>query len=302
MVSPLFISANRRLLLLLSSALVSWPSAYSVSSAAETRDLRQPPRNSTVSAVSAGEPGIIDSVFHSRWAEGAGEYVLDAQGRIRQTQAPTRDDVDVKPAGQTASASRSIEHSQIDFASANNGLPGDAECGPSPLNSEEIARLVAEAASRYGVDRDFALAVAMSESRLDDSRNSPKGARGPMQLMPSTAAHLGVSDICDPAENIDGGVRLLRDLFATYRNPLIVAAAYNAGEARILQYDGVPPFPETVRFVADVINRQLKLPALGRQAGSGIAANPADTGKAPPLIGANSTGKPRQWVGGVLQF
>ncbi|WP_084636734.1 lytic transglycosylase domain-containing protein [Mesorhizobium sp. WSM3626] len=302
MASPLSRLANRRLLLLLTSAVLGWPSAFSSTRAAENHELRQPPQNQPVFSASAGESSAIDSIFRARWADAAGEYVLDADGRIRQPQGPDSNGLEVSPPGETASAWRLADPSQFDYTSTDNGFPGSSECGPSPLNPEDIARLIAQAASRYGVDGDFAIAVAMAESRLDSSRNSPKGARGPMQLMPATAARLGVGDVCDPADNIDGGVRLLRDLFATYRNPLIVAAAYNAGEARIHQYGGVPPFPETVRFVAEVINRQLKLPDLERQTSTGTAADPGVVGKAPSLIGTNSPGKPRRWVGGVLQF
>lgn len=119
--------------------------------------------------------------------------------------------------------------------------------------------------------------------------------------MPSSAHELGVTDICDPAQNIDGGVRLLRSLLDTYRNPLIAAAAYNAGQANVQKYGGIPPFPETVRFVAEVINRQLGLPApatAGTHAGAGAVNSDDDHGASTiPL-----DGKPRQFVRGVLQF
>ena len=94
--------------------------------------------------------------------------------------------------------------SRDDRLNMNRNSPA---CPPSPLLPDEIARLVALAADRHGVDAEFAEAIAWTESRFDQVRNSPKGARGPMQLMPGTASGLGVRDICDPAENIDGGVR-----------------------------------------------------------------------------------------------
>jgi soluble lytic murein transglycosylase-like protein len=122
-----------------------------------------------------------------------------------------------------------------------------------------------------------------------------------MQLMPSTADDLGVSDVCDPAQNIDGGVRLLRSLLDTYRNPLIAAAAYNAGEANVRRYGGIPPFPETVRFVAEVINRELGLPAPmtgGTKARPPTGATDGDVLASPTPIGGTS----RQWVRGVMQF
>ena len=122
-----------------------------------------------------------------------------------------------------------------------------------------------------------------------------------MQLLPSTAAFLGVADICDPVDNIDGGVRFLRSLFETYRNPLIVAAAYNAGEASVQKYGGVPPFPETVRFVAEVVNRQLNLPTPAlRDGGRQVPSYPSDDDNA--ATGVLATGEASRWVGGVMQF
>ncbi len=119
--------------------------------------------------------------------------------------------------------------------------------------------------------------------------------------MPSTAAFLGVADICDPAENIDGGVRFLKSLFETYRNPLIVAAAYNAGEANVQKYGGVPPFPETVRFVAEVVNRQLGLQLPGpKDGGRKVSSHPNIDDD--PKTGVLATGEARRWVGGVMHF
>ncbi|PLU83783.1 lytic transglycosylase, partial [Sinorhizobium medicae] len=86
------------------------------------------------------------------------------------------------------------------------------ECGPSPLDPEEVKSLVVQTARKYRVDEVFATAIAWAESGFDQSRNSPKGARGPMQLMPATAARFGVTDICDPTQNIEGGMKYLRFL------------------------------------------------------------------------------------------
>ncbi len=133
------------------------------------------------------------------------------------------------------------------------------ECGPSPLSPAEIEALVGATAVAYAIDVRFAKAIAWVESRFDQVRNSPKGARGPMQLMPSTAAALGVQDPCDPRSNIDGGVRHLKALIAEFQNPLLAAAAYNAGSRAVYDNGGMPPYGETVRYVATVINHQLGL-------------------------------------------
>jgi hypothetical protein len=103
-----------------------------------------------------------------------------------------------------------------------------------------------------------------------------------MQLEPETAKHYGV-DICDPADNVRGGVRFLRDLHSRYRNPLFILAAYNAGEKALLAHGGVPPYPETVRFVAAVVNDFYDWPKIsgktGDEHGPPAAAQPQETAK-----------------------
>jgi hypothetical protein len=174
-------------------------------------------------------------------------------------------------------------------------------CGPSHYTTAEIALLVRAAADRHGVDPDFAVAVAWTESRLDQGRNSPRGARGPMQLMPQTAVRFDVADICDSVANIDGGVRYLRTLLDEFKNPLLAAAAYNAGEQAIYDSNGVPAYPETVRYVASVINHELgvALPAKPRAGRRHIPlSTTAAASPSSDVIGA----RPGTFVAGVLQI
>ncbi|PYU87056.1 MAG: lytic transglycosylase domain-containing protein [Acidobacteria bacterium] len=113
--------------------------------------------------------------------------------------------------------------------------------------------LVEAAAARYNVDADLITSVIAVESNFDPKALSPKNARGLMQLLPETAARLGVQDIYDPQENIDAGTRYLRELLEKYNNNLTMAlAAYNAGPDRVEQYRRVPPFPETLSYVRRV--------------------------------------------------
>lgn len=121
---------------------------------------------------------------------------------------------------------------------------------PSPFEAEALARKVA---TEETVDPNLVAAVARAESHFRMDQVSPKGAVGLMQLMPATAKRFGV-DACDAADNVRGGVRFLRALQERYRNPMHVLAAYNAGEDAVEQHRGVPPFPETVRYVAAVLN------------------------------------------------
>lgn len=118
-----------------------------------------------------------------------------------------------------------------------------------------IEGLVKTAAQKYGVDSKLAIAVAVAESGLQPQAVSSAGAVGVMQLMPETAQGLGVSNIYDPRENIDGGVRYLKELLNTFNGDVSKAvAAYNAGPAAVKRYGGVPPYAETREYVSKVLS------------------------------------------------
>lgn len=121
---------------------------------------------------------------------------------------------------------------------------------PMDLNS-----IVNAASTRSQVDADFIASVIRAESGNNPRAVSRKGAQGLMQLMPGTASKLGVKNSFDPTENVDGGVRYLRELLLLYNNDMVKAlAAYNAGPQRVQQYKGVPPYHETHAYVTRVIN------------------------------------------------
>jgi hypothetical protein len=124
-----------------------------------------------------------------------------------------------------------------------------AQLVPQPFYHD----LVEAAAKRYNMDADLITSVIAVESNFDPKAVSRKNARGLMQLLPETAAQLGVKNIDDPAENIDGGTRYLRDLLQKYNNDLSLAlAAYNAGPDKVQLYGRVPPFSETLSYVRRV--------------------------------------------------
>lgn len=112
---------------------------------------------------------------------------------------------------------------------------------------------ISAAARRVGLDPALVRAVVASESAFDPRALSHKGAQGLMQLMPDTARELGIEDVWDPRENLDGGTRHLARLVAKYDDLNLALAAYNAGEGAVEQHGGVPPFPETRRYVRRVI-------------------------------------------------
>ncbi len=117
----------------------------------------------------------------------------------------------------------------------------------------EIERLVKLSAADYGVDPALVEAIIERESAFDSNATSSAGARGLMQLMPQTAAGLGVTDSYDAAQNVAGGTRYLRSLLDRFGNVELAVAAYNAGPGAVRRYGGIPPYEETRSYVRSVM-------------------------------------------------
>jgi len=119
---------------------------------------------------------------------------------------------------------------------------------------DDYEKLIRRASHRYGVDAALVKAVMHTESHFNPDATSHKGASGLMQLMPQTAALYGIRDLYNPKQNIEAGVRHLRYLLGKYRNNLKhTIAAYNAGETAVKKYAGIPPYPETQKYVTKVM-------------------------------------------------
>ena len=116
-----------------------------------------------------------------------------------------------------------------------------------------VDELIVSTAERHSIDPDLVRAVVKVESNFNPAAVSRKGATGLMQLMPTTARRFGVGNIFDPEENLDGGVRYLKHLLGLFEGNLALSlAAYNAGEKAVARYGGIPPYPETRRYVRKV--------------------------------------------------
>ena len=128
--------------------------------------------------------------------------------------------------------------------------------GPqSSLDSNRgITDMIRRIAREEGVREDIALAIAYQESRFNPCAKSPVGATGIMQLMPGTAADLGV-DPHDPEQNVRGGLRYFKTQLKKFGSVELALAAYNAGPGNVTKYGGVPPFKETKGYVADITGR-----------------------------------------------
>jgi hypothetical protein len=144
--------------------------------------------------------------------------------------------------------------SEVSPAPSAPAASPEAPAGPILPAKSPIESLIAAAASRHLIDPDFIASVVKAESGFIPTAVSPKGALGLMQLMPRTAASLGVENVLDPAANVEGGTKYLRQLLDQYNGDALKAlAAYNAGPQRVDQYGGVPPFPETRAYITRII-------------------------------------------------
>lgn len=128
-----------------------------------------------------------------------------------------------------------------------------------PQETIPFQGIILQVAGRYEVDPHLVRAIIFAESGFNPRAKSKKGARGLMQLMPSTAKALGVRNIYDPKENIDGGVRYFRLLLDRFDGDVQLAlAAYNAGSRHVRNYEGIPPFKATRHYIKKVLRFQEK--------------------------------------------
>ena len=117
-----------------------------------------------------------------------------------------------------------------------------------------LESVIQPAAAKYDLDPNLVAAVIWAESSGDSNAVSKKGARGLMQLMPATARELGVGNVLDPGQNVDGGSHYLRRMLDEHDGDLSLAlAAYNAGPDAVRKYGGVPPYRETRDYVGRVL-------------------------------------------------
>ncbi len=124
---------------------------------------------------------------------------------------------------------------------------------PAPAGADgQVHALIAEAARSYDVNPLLVDSVIQVESNYNPFAVSSKGAEGLMQLMPATAQRFGATNSFDPKQNIEAGVRYLKFLQDTFQDDRLAIAAYNAGEKAVAKYKDVPPYPETVSYVAKV--------------------------------------------------
>lgn len=159
-----------------------------------------------------------------------------------------------------------------DGSKTNTGASYDTSYNLSPLltkfdlsktgenKADKYDKIIGEAANKYGLPPNIIKAIMMHESNFNPNATSTAGAQGLMQLLPSTARMLGVSDSLDPEQNTFGGAKYFRQMLDKYNgNYQLALAAYNAGPGRVDKAGGIPNIPETKDYVAKVTQNYNKL-------------------------------------------
>jgi soluble lytic murein transglycosylase-like protein len=182
--------------------------------------------------------------------------------RVSQLQAMLATGSPPAPASKTAATSTSFS-TALQNATAGTGntalaTPASTTASPTSTSSSlpagtPYAAEITAAATANGIDPALLAGLVKQESGFNPNAGSPAGARGLTQLMPSTAAGLGVTNVLDPAQSLDGGAKYLRAQLDAFGGDVARAlAAYNAGPGAVQRYGGVPPYAETQAYVHKV--------------------------------------------------
>lgn len=187
--------------------------------------------------VKESENGSVDCAVVQRFFD---QYGINIQVATNETVVDAVQSVSSGPTD-TAVSSESYDASDAAAGTSTSDTTSASQSGEGLECSAELDAIFDEAAEKYGVDAKFLKSIAKCESDFDPACVSHSGATGIMQLMPATAAELGVSDSYDPYQNIMGGAQYISELLDKYNGDTSLAlAAYNAGSGNVAKYGGIP--------------------------------------------------------------
>jgi soluble lytic murein transglycosylase-like protein len=213
---------------------------------------------------------------HHAEVEGRVRLYLSARGDNYIEFAPEKIAEVEKIADLPAESASPVESAPtLSTSGPNTKSPGPATGAAAKLSQADLGEMLAKAGQAHNLDVDLLASLVKAESGGNARAVSHAGAQGLMQLMPATAATLGVEDSFKPEENVRGGSTYLDSLLTRYHDNLALAlAAYNAGPLAVDRYRGIPPYRETQAYVARVIHefnrRVLAREAQARQAASAL--------------------------------
>jgi soluble lytic murein transglycosylase-like protein len=242
---------------------------------------------SALDAAQAGDESSATAGISTASAAPA-DTALTADGSVSPTTAPYTSLL--LPGGSaSASPADAAYTSTMPTTVAYDSVP-PAGASTTTGGGSTYAPMIEQAAARYGIDPSVLYGLIEQESGFDPSATSSAGAQGLTQLMPSTAASLGVTEPLDPAQSIEGGARYLSGLLRQFAgNTTDALAAYNAGPGAVEQYGGVPPYPETRQYVAKVLGYAASYSQGGQDTGALPSAASALTGTTATAVAAPAT-------------
>jgi hypothetical protein len=181
---------------------------------------------------------------------------LGTTSTTASTSTDTTDSTDETTTSSSSSEAASTSSSTSDTSSSSKTSSTTTSSSSSGTLScsSKLQKYFEEAAEKYNVDVNLLKAIAKAESNFDASATSSAGAMGIMQLMPSTAKSLGISNAYDARSNIMGGAKVIAQHLKKYNGDVSLAlAAYNAGSGAVDKYGGIPPYTETQNYVKKVL-------------------------------------------------
>jgi len=198
----------------------------------------------------AGELVTLRNGFEMRC-----DHHAQAEGRVRLFPSASEDSY-IEMAPDEIAGVEQVPDLPVPAAAAEEPPAGKSAADANgKLSQADLGEVLGRAGREHNLDVDLLASLVKAESGGNTRAVSPAGARGLMQLMPATAAGLGVKDSFKPEENVRGGSTYLDALLTRYHENLALAlAAYNAGPAAVDKYRGIPPYRETAAYVARVIH------------------------------------------------